>query len=106
MGEPQVNKLFRLAKKHGASELYLRVGYAPMLRLHGDIRRTEIRPLTREDMECLLYPIMSDQLKQEVDRMETADFLHTVGEEQCRFACRVSRRQDELGLYARLLEGT
>src|SRR6516164_7994726 len=56
--EPEANKLFRMVMKLQASDLHLKVGQPPMLRLRGDIRRTEMRPLTQEDMERLLYPLL------------------------------------------------
>ena len=37
--EPEVNKLFRMVMKHEASDLHLKVGQPPMMRLRGDIRR-------------------------------------------------------------------
>src|SRR5688572_15503736 len=49
--EPEVNKLFRMVMKYQASDLHLKVGQPPMMRLRGDIRRTEMRPITQEDME-------------------------------------------------------
>ena len=44
--EPDVNKLFRMVMKYQASDLHLKVGQPPMMRLRGDIRRTEMRLLT------------------------------------------------------------
>ena len=46
--EPEVNKLFRLVMKMEASDLHLKVGQPPMMRLRGDMRRTEMRPLLRK----------------------------------------------------------
>ena len=43
--EPEVNKLFRMVMKLEASDLHLKVGQPPMMRLRGDIRRTEMQPL-------------------------------------------------------------
>ena len=52
--EPEVNKLFRMVMKHEASDLHLKVNQPPMMRLRGDIRRVDMRPLTQEDMERYL----------------------------------------------------
>ena len=49
--EPEVNKLFRMVMKYEASDLHLKVGQPPMMRLRGDIRRVQMPPLTQEDME-------------------------------------------------------
>src|SRR5207247_142704 len=54
--EPEVNKLFRLVMKLEASDLHLKVGQPPMMRLRGDIRKTDMKPLGQEDMERLLLP--------------------------------------------------
>ena len=45
--EPEVNKLFRAVMKFQASDLHLKVGQPPMMRLRGDIRRADLRPLTQ-----------------------------------------------------------
>ncbi len=58
--EPEVNKLFRMVMKHEASDLHLKVGQPPMMRLRGDIRRVDMRPLTQEDMERLLLASLKD----------------------------------------------
>src|SRR5262245_48538260 len=44
--EPDVNKLFRMVMKFEGSDLHLKVGLAPMMRLRGVIRRMEMRPLS------------------------------------------------------------
>ncbi len=59
--EPEVNKLFRMVMKLEASDLHLKVGQPPMMRLKGDIRRADMRPLTQEDMERLLLPTLDAQ---------------------------------------------
>ncbi len=41
--EPEVNKLFRLVMKMEASDLHLKVGQPPMMRLRGDIRKTDMK---------------------------------------------------------------
>ena len=101
--EPQVNKLFRMVKKYGAFVLYLKVGEPPMIRLRGEIRRMDIRPLTQEDMEQLLHAIMDDQQRQTLDETGAVNLAHAVGKEECRFFCTVTKKQGQLGLAARLL---
>ncbi len=36
--EPEVNKLFRFAVKHGATELHLEAGGTPVMRVGGTVR--------------------------------------------------------------------
>ena len=46
MREPEVNKLFRMVMKHEGSDLHLKVGLPPMMRLKGVIRQMEMQPLS------------------------------------------------------------
>src|SRR5215469_8439607 len=59
--EPEVNKLFRMVMKHEGSDLHLKVGQPPMMRLRGDIRQMQMRPLTQDDMERLLLPTLDQR---------------------------------------------
>ena len=52
--EPEVNKIFRLTLSLDASDLHLKEGQPPMMRIRGDIVRLDMKPLTQEDMERLL----------------------------------------------------
>src|SRR5258706_4934719 len=65
--EPEVNKLFRMVMKHEGSDLHLKVGLPPMMRLKGVIRRMEMKPLTQEDMERLLYPTLKPEKKETLE---------------------------------------
>ena len=40
--EPEVNKLFRMVMKHEGSDLHLKAGLPPMMRLKGVIRQMSI----------------------------------------------------------------
>src|SRR5436190_23985259 len=83
--EPEVNKLFRMVMKHEASDLHLKVGQPPMMRLRGDIRRTEMRPLTQTDMERLLLPLLNERQRTILDEEGGVDFSHVIGQDECRF---------------------
>ena len=52
--EPKINQLFRTVMKYEASDLHLKVGLPPMMRLKGVIRRMEAPPISEEQMERLL----------------------------------------------------
>jgi twitching motility protein PilT len=99
--EPEVNKLFRMIMKHEASDLHLKVGQPPMMRLRGDIRRVEMRPLTQEDMERLLYVNLTPRQKQILDDEGGIDFCHVVGDGECRFRVSLFRQRGVMSLVAR-----
>jgi twitching motility protein PilT len=99
--EPEVNKLFRMVMKYEGSDLHLKVGQPPMMRLRGDIRRMEMRPLTQEDMERLLLPGLSPKLRKILDDEGGVDFSYVIGQDECRFRVSLFRQRGRLSLVAR-----
>jgi twitching motility protein PilT len=99
--EPEVNKLFRMVMKHEGSDLHLKVGLPPMMRLKGLIRQMDMKALSQEDMERLLFPIMSEHHRQILEETGGADFAHVVGQAECRFRVNLFRQRGLLSLVAR-----
>jgi twitching motility protein PilT len=99
--EPEVNKLFRMVMKYEGSDLHLKVGQPPMMRLRGDIRRMEMRPLTQEDMERLLLPQLKEKHKKILDDEGGVDFSYVIGHDECRFRVSLFRQRGRLSLVAR-----
>lgn len=99
--EPEVNKLFRMVMKYQASDLHLKVGQPPMMRLRGDIRRTEMRPLTHEDMERLFYPILKPHHRKILDEEGGVDFSWVIGDDECRFRVSLFKQRGRLSLVSR-----
>ncbi len=99
--EPEVNKLFRMVMKHEGSDLHLKVGLAPMMRLRGIIRQMEMKALSRDDMERLLYPIMSQHHRDILENTGGADFAHIIGDDECRFRVNIFKQRGYLSLVAR-----
>lgn len=99
--EPEVNKLFRMVMKHEGSDLHLKVGLPPMMRLKGVIRQMEMKPLTQEDMERLLLPILKENQRKDLDEIGGADYAHVVGNDECRFRVNLFKQRGRLSLVAR-----
>jgi twitching motility protein PilT len=99
--EHEVDKLFRMVMKHEGSDLHLKVGLPPMMRLKGIIRHMEMRPLSQDDMERLVYPIMSERLRNILEETGGADFAHVVGNDECRFRVNFFKQRGRLSLVAR-----
>src|SRR5258708_4607494 len=99
--EHEVDKLFRMVMKHEGSDLHLKVGLPPMMRLKGIIRHMEMRPLSQDDMERLVYPIMSERLRNMLEETGVADFAHVVGNDECRFRVNFFKQRGRLSLVAR-----
>src|SRR4051812_18216377 len=99
--EPEVNKLFRMVMKLEASDLHLKVGQPPMMRLRGDIRRMEMRPLTQSDMERLLLPTLSEKQRKILDEEGGVDFSYVIGADERRFRVSLFKQRSRLSLVAR-----
>src|SRR5436309_2998435 len=104
--EPEVNKLFRMVMKHQGSDLHLKVGQPPMMRLKGDIRRMEMRPLTQEDMEKLLLPTLTPKLRKILDEEGGVDYSYVIGQDECRFRVSLFKQRGRLSLVARRVNAT
>ena len=99
--EPEVNKLFRMVMKYEASDLHLKVGQPPMMRLKGDIRRMDLPPLTQEDMERLLLPLLNERQRRIFDEEGGVDFSHVVGQDECRFRVSFFKQRNRYSLVSR-----
>src|SRR5207302_3180133 len=77
--EPEINKLFRMVMKHEGSDLHLKAGLPPMMRLRNAIRQMDMRALSGEDVERLLWPIVSERCKKLLDDTGGTDFAHVIG---------------------------
>src|SRR5262245_3334846 len=104
--EPEVNKLFRMVMKHEGSDLHLKVGLPPMMRLKGTIRRMEMRPLTQEDMERLLLPHLNERQRRILDEEGGVDLSYVVGDDECRFRVSLFRQRGRLSLVSRRVNNT
>jgi twitching motility protein PilT len=104
--EPEVNKLFRLVMKHQGSDLHLKVGQPPMMRLRGDIRRMDMRPLTQEDMERLLLPCLNSKQRKILDEEGGVDYSYVIGNDECRFRVSLFRQRGRLSLVSRRVNTT
>ena len=99
--EPEVNKLFRMVMKHEGSDLHLKVGLPPMMRLKGIIRTMESPPITAEGMEQLLFAIMSPHHRKILEDTGGADFAHIVGNDEQRFRVNIFYQRGRLSLVSR-----
>jgi twitching motility protein PilT len=95
-----ISELLQLVVAEGASDLHLRVGEPPVIRLHGVLHRVEGPPLRQEDTEELMLSITSeDHILQQVRERGGADFGFTLGE-LARFRVSVFKEQGQFGVVA------
>src|SRR5262245_49590944 len=94
-----MSDLLQLVVAENASDLHLRVGSPPVLRIHGILNRIEGPPLTPEDSEELMRSITSEDHIQHVRERGGADFGFAFGE-LARFRVSVFK---EKGNFAQVL---
>jgi twitching motility protein PilT len=101
--EPEANKLFRMVMKYKGSDLHLKVGSAPAMRLAGVLRQMQLPPLSTSDMERLMYPLLTPRQRGILDEEGGVDFAHIVfdGELETRFRVNLFKQRGRLSLVAR-----
>jgi twitching motility protein PilT len=102
--EPEANKLFRMVMKYKGSDLHLKVGLAPAMRLSGVLRQMQLPPLSETDMERLMFPLLSPRQRSILEDEGGVDFAHILVEpngDETRFRVNLFRQRGKLSLVAR-----
>ncbi len=74
-----MEELLREQMTRGASDLHLRSGEPPLMRVNGDIVRLDERPvLDAERLGAMLYAIMPDRNRQEFHEVNDSDFAYEI----------------------------
>ena len=75
----EVDKLFRACVKLEASDLHLKVGKPPMVRVDGTLRPMNRGPVDDEEMVRLCFPLMNERNRKIFERDGGADFAGGIG---------------------------
>ena len=100
-GEPPINQLFRTVMKHSGSDLHLKAGIPGAMRLRGVIQKMMTKPLSQDDMEKLIFPIMNEKQRKVLEDTGGSDFAHVVGADICRFRVNILKQRGKLAMVAR-----
>jgi twitching motility protein PilT len=95
-----IDELLRVTVERGASDLHLKVGNVPFLRIDGALEPTEFPPLTSEDTAAFAEAVTSEHKRREFAETNEADLGYTlpgVG----RFRINVYRQRGLVGLAVR-----
>lgn len=95
-----MSDLLQLMVSEGAADLHIRVGTAPVIRLHGILHRVEGPHLRPEDTEELMRSITSEDHIQHVRERGGADFGFAFGE-LARFRVSVFKEKGNFGMVLR-----
>ncbi len=75
-----ITELLMFSVKNGASDLHMSAGEVPMLRIHGDMRRLEMEPLTPDQVHKMIYDILNDTQRKLLEEHKELDFSIALGE--------------------------
>lgn len=70
----QIQQLFKVMVENDASDLHLVVGSAPAMRIHGDIVRVKLGKLRPEDTKRMVYQVLTEMQKKELEKNMELDF--------------------------------
>lgn len=70
----KIQQLFKVMVENNASDLHLTIGAPPAMRVNGSIVRVKIPPLSAEDTRKLVYQVLTESQKNELEKNLEIDF--------------------------------
>ena len=97
-----ISELLVFVHKEGGSDLHISAGEPPMLRIHGEMKRIEVPPLSREELHVMLYDVLNDHQRKKFEETNELDFsLELKG--IARFRVNAFRQQRGEGVVFRVI---
>ena len=97
-----IDELFKLMVEQGASDLHITSGAPPYLRLHGNMIPLNYRELSNQDVQGLLFEILSEKQKKAFVEKWELDFAYTLAGVG-RFRCNIFMQRKGLGAVMRVI---
>jgi len=94
--------LCRFAVESKASDLFLKAGVSPAMRVHGRVVSTELPPLTAEDTREMAFSLMTERQQEAFEDYHERDLAFTL-EGLARFRCNVYQEQGTMALLLRII---
>jgi twitching motility protein PilT len=99
----QVNDLLKIAVESGASDLHVKVGSYPMMRVNGMLTpASEEKRLTHEDTVAMAASVMSSAQRQKFKENQEVDLAYSVAG-LGRFRCNVFQQRGTIGIVLRVI---
>jgi len=101
--ETEIDKLFRALVKLEGSDLHLKAGCPPIVRVAGSLRPLNRPPIEIEEMVRLIFPLMNERTRAIFDDEGGVDLAYTLDIDGARWRFRVNIMQQmgSVGLVAR-----
>jgi len=97
-----IPQLLTFALHESASDLHISAGEPPMVRVHGDMKKIDVPPLTAEQAHALVYDIMNDAQRRVFDERSDIDFSIDLSS-AARFRVNVYRQARGIGATFRAI---
>ena len=73
-----ITEILTLSAKQDASDLHISAGLPPMIRVDGELHRTNLPSLTHQQVQSLIYQIMNNKQKKDFEQFLDIDFSFSV----------------------------
>jgi twitching motility protein PilT len=73
-----ISELLAFTARNSASDLHLSAGLPPMIRVHGDVRRINLPPMSHKEVHAMIYEVMNDSLRKRYEATLEVDFSFEV----------------------------
>ncbi len=97
-----ISALLKTLTVEGASDLYLKVGLPPSIRVHGNVMRMDAAAVTDADMDAVIKLLLTDHQLRIFQERPDLDFAHALDSGN-RFRINLFRQQGHIGLVARAI---
>jgi twitching motility protein PilT len=98
----QIDQFLRAMVQQKASDLHLSCGSPPIMRLHGELTRIKFRDLSPQDMQALLYEIMTPAQRADFEERHDIDFAYEIPD-CARFRANVFVQRKGMGAVLRTI---
>ena len=101
--ELEIDKLFRALVKLEGSDVHLKVGLPPYVRVAGSLRPLNREPVDDDEMVRLIFPMMDERNRRIFDENGGTDFAYSldIDDKTWRFRVNVFQQMGHVGLVAR-----
>lgn len=98
-----LDTLLASAIRREATSVHLAVGCMPVCRVDGKVLHMDVVPISVEDIERLIFPIISEKQKSDLYRDLELDFAYTQPQENRRFRMNVFFDKGNLAIVAKII---
>jgi len=101
--DKKIHRLLEAECKYNASDLHLKAGAPPLLRIKGEIRPLNLPPLSPQEVKDLIYPIMREEQRVVFEDTGDMDFAYSLPG-MGRFRINVFRQRGQVSVAIRRVQ--